>query len=102
MGEVGLRPADEGEAVLLIHVPMEDVHLVQRHPLDHTSQRGQGEVVAAAVQQEAAVLEVRSVNNRRLGDHLVKKHDTVYERDAAEIYRLSSYYNGASVSLFVR
>ena len=55
------RLADKGEAVLLVHVPMEHVELVPAHGGGDPLEGADGEVVAAGIDQEAAVAECGTI-----------------------------------------
>ena len=52
LGELGHALADEGEALLLVHVPVQHVHLVVGEPVQDPLDRVHREVVSPGIQKQ--------------------------------------------------
>ena len=56
--------ADEGERLLLVHVPVEDVQLVVGHRIDHSLQRRNRKIIPTGIDQNPSKRKYRRITNQ--------------------------------------
>jgi hypothetical protein len=76
--------ADKGKALLLVHVPVQHVKLVVGEAVNDAFEGGDGEVVAAGVEEEAAIVVLWRVLDGGLRDDHVATAEAVERAQLAQ------------------